>query len=81
MLVFICAYNTVLSRIYDKGLDSGLHVFCEKPPAMKVEELDNVFDALIYQEIMNLTKFIGIIILLWKLKKLLILVKWVSFYG
>jgi predicted dehydrogenase len=44
--IFICAYNTVLAEYTTKALDRGLHVFCEKPPAMKVEELDNVFDAL-----------------------------------
>ncbi len=44
--VFICAYNTVLAEYTTKALDKELHVFCEKPPAMKVEELDSVFDAL-----------------------------------
>ncbi len=44
--VFICAYNTVLAEYTTKALNEGLHVFCEKPPAMKVEELDSVFNAL-----------------------------------
>ena len=44
--VFICAYNTVLAEYTAKALDYGLHVFCEKPPAMKTEELDVVFDSL-----------------------------------
>lgn len=44
--VFICAYNTVLAEYTAKALDYGLHVFCEKPPAMKIEELDVVFDSL-----------------------------------
>ena len=44
--VFICAYNTVLADYTAKALDYGLHVFCEKPPAMKTEELDVVFDSL-----------------------------------
>ncbi len=44
--VFICAYNTVLAEYTTKALNKGIHVFCEKPPAMKVEELDSVFDAL-----------------------------------
>ena len=43
-VVFICAYNTVLAEYTAKALDHGLHVFCEKPPAMKTEELDVVFD-------------------------------------
>jgi predicted dehydrogenase len=45
-VVFICAYNTVLAEYTAKALDHGLHVFCEKPPAMKIKELDTVFDSL-----------------------------------
>ena len=44
--VFICAYNTVLAEYTAKALNLGLHVFCEKPPAMKIEDLDQVFRAL-----------------------------------
>lgn len=44
--VFICAYNTVLAEYTAKALNLGIHVFCEKPPAMKVEDLGIVFDAL-----------------------------------
>lgn len=44
--VFICAYNTVLAEYTEKALNKGLHVFCEKPPAMKIEELGIVFEAL-----------------------------------
>lgn len=44
--VFICAYNTVLAEYTAKALNKGLHVFCEKPPAMKLEELDKVIKAL-----------------------------------
>jgi predicted dehydrogenase len=44
--VFICAYNTVLAEYTAKALDYGLHVFCEKPPAMKTEELEVVFNSL-----------------------------------
>ena len=44
--VFICAYNTVLADYTSKALNKGFNVFCEKPPAMKVEDLDNVFKAL-----------------------------------
>ena len=43
--VFICAYNTVLAEYTAKALNKGLHVFCEKPPAMKTDELSVVFDA------------------------------------
>ena len=44
--IFICAYNTVLADYTAKALNRGIHVFCEKPPAMKVEDLDIVFKAL-----------------------------------
>ena len=44
--VFICAYNTVLAEYTSKALKKGINVFCEKPPAMKTEELGIVFDAL-----------------------------------
>ena len=44
--VFICAYNTVLAEYTAKALNFGIHVFCEKPPAMKLEDLDKVFEAL-----------------------------------
>jgi predicted dehydrogenase len=44
--IFICAYNTVLADYTAKALNKGIHVFCEKPPAMKVEDLDIVFKAL-----------------------------------
>ncbi len=43
--VFICAYNTVLAEYTCKALLKGLNVFCEKPPAMNVEELKPVYDA------------------------------------
>ncbi len=44
--VFICAYNTVLAEYTCKALNMGIHVFCEKPPAMKLKDLDQVFEAL-----------------------------------
>ena len=44
--IFICAYNTVLADYTAKALNRGIHVFCEKPPGMKVKELDVVFKAL-----------------------------------
>ena len=44
--VFICAYNTVLADYTARALNKGVHVFCEKPPAMKTEELGIVFEAL-----------------------------------
>lgn len=44
--IFICGYNTVLAEYTAKALNKGVHVFCEKPPAMKIEDLGIVFDAL-----------------------------------
>ena len=44
--IFICAYNTVLAEYTAKALNKGIHVFCEKPPAMKTEDLGIVFAAL-----------------------------------
>lgn len=44
--IFICAYNTVLAKYTSMALNKGLNVFCEKPPAMKLEELDLVFKSL-----------------------------------
>ena len=44
--IFVCAYNTVLAEYTAKALNKGIHVFCEKPPAMKTEDLGIVFDAL-----------------------------------
>jgi predicted dehydrogenase len=40
--VFVCAYNDVLADFTMKALQSGKHVFCEKPPAKTIEELERV---------------------------------------
>ncbi len=40
--VFICAYNNVAAEYTIKALQTGLHVFCEKPPAKNCAELSNV---------------------------------------
>ena len=44
--VFICAYNTVLAEYTAKALNKGINVFCEKPPALNLKDLDIVFKAL-----------------------------------
>ena len=46
--IFICTYNTNLAEYTSKALKMGIHVFCEKPPAMKLVDLDKVFDAYNY---------------------------------
>ncbi|MFT5926907.1 MAG: putative dehydrogenase [Candidatus Azotimanducaceae bacterium] len=38
----ICAFNSVASEYAAKGLQAGFHVFCEKPPAKTVAELEVV---------------------------------------
>ncbi|SMD34327.1 Predicted dehydrogenase [Reichenbachiella faecimaris] len=40
--IFVCAYNNVLADYTVKALNSGLHVFCEKPPARTTTELKEV---------------------------------------
>jgi len=42
--VFICAFNDVASIYTIKALQKNLHVFCEKPPAHTVKELQKVLD-------------------------------------
>jgi predicted dehydrogenase len=40
--IFICTYNNVLADFTIKAINSGIHVFCEKPPARTVKELMQV---------------------------------------
>jgi len=40
--VFICAFNDVLADYTIQAMKRGIHVFCEKPPARNVEELEKV---------------------------------------
>jgi len=40
--VFVCAFNDVTAEYTIKALEKGLHVFCEKPPAHTVAELEKV---------------------------------------
>jgi len=42
--VFICAFNNVAAKYTIKALQKGLHVFCEKPPAHTVGELQKVLE-------------------------------------
>ncbi len=44
--MFICAYNNVACEYTCKAINEGIHVFCEKPPAMTCEELQHVAHAL-----------------------------------
>lgn len=40
--IFICAFNNVAVEYTIKALEKGLHVFCEKPPAHTIAELEEV---------------------------------------
>lgn len=42
--VFVCAFNDVLAEFTIEALNSGKHVFCEKPPARTSKELEKVID-------------------------------------
>lgn len=42
--VFICAFNDVAVSYTTQALKRGLHVFCEKPPAHTVKELQKVLE-------------------------------------
>ena len=43
-IIFICTYNNVAAEYTTAALESGKHVFCEKPPAMSVRELEKVIE-------------------------------------
>jgi predicted dehydrogenase len=40
--IFICAFNDVASLYTIQALEKGFHVFCEKPPAHTVRQLEKV---------------------------------------
>lgn len=42
--IFVCTYNNVLADFAIAALNSGRHVFCEKPPARTTEELSRVIE-------------------------------------
>jgi predicted dehydrogenase len=41
-LLFVCLTNNVAAEVTIAGMKKGLHVFCEKPPGMNVEDIQNV---------------------------------------
>ena len=43
--LFVCMSNDMAAEVTIAGLERGLHVFCEKPPARSMAELDLVIDA------------------------------------
>ena len=42
--LLVCMSNDMASELTKKGLEKGLHVFCEKPPARTVKEVQAVVD-------------------------------------
>ena len=43
--LFVCMSNDMAAEVTIAGLERGLHVFCEKPPARSMEELERVISA------------------------------------
>lgn len=43
-IIFVCLTNNVAAEATIAGLEKGLHVFCEKPPGMNVEEIMRVIE-------------------------------------
>ena len=41
-ILFVCLTNNVAASTTIAGLEKGLHVFCEKPPGMNVEDIKKV---------------------------------------
>lgn len=41
-IIFVCLTNNIAAEVTIAGLKKGLHVFCEKPPGMNVEEIEQV---------------------------------------
>ena len=44
-IVFVCAYNNVAPDVVVQALNSGKHVFCEKPPGSCVEDVERIIEA------------------------------------
>ena len=42
--LFVCLPNDLAPTVTIKGLQKGLHVFCEKPPGRTVEDIKNVIE-------------------------------------
>ncbi len=48
-VLFICAFNNVAAEYSIRAINKGIHVFCEKPPARTIKELNLVNVALAKQ--------------------------------
>jgi predicted dehydrogenase len=43
-ILFVCLTNNIAAEVTIAGLKKGLHVFCEKPPGMNVDEIKQVIE-------------------------------------
>ncbi len=43
-VLFVCMTNDIAAEVTIAGLESGLHVFCEKPPGRNVSDIERVID-------------------------------------
>lgn len=43
-VLFVCLTNNIAAEVTIAGLKKGIHVFCEKPPGMSVEDIRNVIE-------------------------------------
>jgi predicted dehydrogenase len=41
-VIFVCLTNNIAAEVTINSLKKGLHVFCEKPPGMNVQEIEEV---------------------------------------
>lgn len=44
-IVFVCVYNNIAPDVVVQALNSGKHVFCEKPPGRCVEDMERIIEA------------------------------------
>ena len=44
-IVFVCAHNNIAPEVVIQALNSGKHVFCEKPPGRCVEDVERIIEA------------------------------------
>ena len=43
-IIFVCISNDMAAEVTISGLESGFHVFCEKPPARNLSEIEEVLN-------------------------------------
>jgi predicted dehydrogenase len=43
-ILFVCLTNNIAAEVTMAGLEKGLHVFCEKPPGMNVDDIRKVIE-------------------------------------